>query len=78
MNKEEQMNFVLDHARIISHEICLMIAKDRIPKEFDGHEFRVLLSDKFKDSARMSLLRRHPHSKRNKDFQNWKSITSGV
>jgi hypothetical protein len=78
VNREEQAYFVLDMTTSIRHEVWELIEKGRIPESFDGHELRVLLSDKFKDAARLSALRQHPHSKRNKDFRNWKATTTGV
>ena len=78
MNSMEQMKFVCDHTDAIGQECVRLISEGKVPEEFDGHELRVWLSDKFKDSARMSTLRQHPHSKRNKDFRNWKAITPGA
>ncbi len=78
MNRIEQCAFVHDLAMCIVDEIKGMIDDGNVPEYYDGHELRVWMSDKFKDAARLSLLRRHPHSQRNKDFRHWKAKTPGA
>lgn len=78
MTESEQTVFVFTLMRMIEDEVVSLIENGSVPPEWDGHELRVLLSDKFRDSARLSDLRKHPHGKRNKDYNNWKAVTPGV
>ncbi len=78
MTQKEQVEFVFDMSGCIQDEVIRLIHSGRVPDDFDGHELRVLLSDKFKDAARMSLLRQHPHGSRNKSYKNWAATTPGV
>ena len=75
MTKAEQIEFVKSLTETIAAECCRTIRLGCVPDNFDGHELRVWLSDKFKVSAQATQLRRHPHSKRNMDYNNWKAIT---
>lgn len=43
------------------NEITTLIEKGRVPEEWDGHELRMLLAEKFEASARMS--RCHPKNR---------------
>lgn len=43
---------------------------DQMPEQWDGHELRAYLADKFQDSASMSLIVREPKSRRTKNYLN--------
>ena len=78
MTTEDQINFITDHCECVAKKCRDALRAGRVPPHFDGHELRVWLNSQFRDSARMSELRRHPHGKRNKDFVNWQQTTPGV
>lgn len=77
MIKAEQICFVKELSETIAAQIAHLIRQGAVPENWDGHELRVLLSDKHKASAAMSLLRKHPHGERNKTYNNWRAITPG-
>lgn len=70
MRRFEQRYFVQELTRNIADEICNNITMGLVPKEWEGHELRVLLADKFDAAAKMSLVRRSPRSKRAKGYRN--------
>ena len=70
MGKGEQKTFVRELTDAIVREICGHIDADKIPKEWDGHELRVLLADAFDRSAGMSLIRREPRRGRSREYHN--------
>lgn len=78
MLRKEQIEFVTDLLEIVRNEIISHINRGSMPDTFDGHELRVLISDKFKDAARLSELRRHPHGTRNREYRNWVATTPGI
>lgn len=61
MNREEQMSFVSDLTSTIRNEVQGLIEQGRVPTEWDGHELRMLLAEKFEASAKMS--RCHPENR---------------
>ena len=71
MTPEEQVGFVQELCALAQEQFYALAEKNKVPPEFDGHELRVWLSDWFKDAARHSELRRHPHGRRNSDYRNW-------
>ena len=68
MTKQEQMQFVRDLADSIASDIVKRA--DRLPTEWDGHELRCLFAEKAKAAAFATEIRRHPHSKRARDYRN--------
>lgn len=66
--KAGKRQFIRDLCNAIRNEAC---AKARqMPKDWDGHELRVYLAEKFEDSARMSLVRAYPRSPLAKAYRN--------
>ena len=61
MNREEQMELVSDLTTRIRDEVQGLITQGRIPAEWDGHQLRMLLAEKFEQSAKMS--RCHPENR---------------
>lgn len=47
MTKEQKMEFVVNLTTSIQKEVLQKIASERIPKEWDGHQLREYLADKF-------------------------------
>jgi hypothetical protein len=70
MNRAEQKGFVREMSKTIADDICAFIDEGRIPEDWDGHEFLVLLASRHSESADMSSIRRHPQRKRAGDFRN--------
>lgn len=70
MTRYEQRCLVQDLTWDIANEICNNITMGLVPKEWEGHELRVLLADKFDAAAKMSLVRRSPRSSRAKGYRN--------
>lgn len=70
MTKDEQAAFVTSMTDGIRKEITTAIRAGRIPPEWNGHELRMLLAEKFRDAAGMSVLKIYPRSKRTKDYRN--------
>lgn len=69
-DKLRQSVFVRDLAQNITSEILALISTDKIPANWDGHELRLLLADRFESSASMSHLRQNRRSRRAKDYRN--------
>lgn len=70
MSRAEQKRFVREMSKTIAEDICSFIDEGKIPENWDGHEFRVLLASRHSESADMSSIRRHPQRKRARDFRN--------
>ena len=70
METFEKMRFVSDLAKSIATEMVQKIIEEKIPADWDGHELRSLMAEKFEASAAMSLIRREPRSKRARDYRN--------
>lgn len=69
MTRSDQRRFVREISRRIANDICQAITEQRVPREWNGHEFRALLADKHAESASMSLLRKEPHSVAAKNYR---------
>ena len=70
MTREDQESFVRDLCCSIANEVTKKIATGQIPEEWDGHELRVLLAEKFKDSATMSTIVKEPRRARARNYRN--------
>lgn len=55
----------------VKAEILEIISAGKIPSEWDYHELRVLLADKFTQYAAISVIKREPRSKRARAFKNY-------
>lgn len=75
MTASEQKQFVRELCASIRDSVIAHIENGKVPEVFDGHELRVWLCEEFKDAAKMSLLRKHPHSQRNKSYHEWRVTT---
>ena len=47
MTRVEQMLFVLNLCNGVAQSLTMMISREEIPEEWDGHELRELLADTF-------------------------------
>lgn len=70
MNRGEQKQFVRELVDSIVEDLCGKIDEGKIPEHWDGHELRVLLSEKFEDSAKISVIRTSPRHSRARDYHN--------
>jgi hypothetical protein len=66
MNKKEKVDFVSSMCSSIREEIQQHIIQDRIPDEWDGHELRQLLAEKFQWETVMTDKR----SRRYREYKN--------
>ena len=70
MTKKQQMNFVRELTENIASEVVATIRSGKVPDDWDGHELRCLLAEKFEASARMSQIKDEPRSKRAREYRN--------
>jgi hypothetical protein len=70
MTRKLQIQFVRDLSRAIASEIITQIKMGVVPKEWDGHELRVLLADLHEESACMSCIRRTPQGRAARNYRN--------
>ncbi len=68
MNKWEKVQFVDQLIGNVRVEIMVAITGGKVPEEWDGHELREYIAEKF--VACRSPLMRAPRSKRKKDYHN--------
>jgi len=47
MTKEEQRNLVTVLATSVVHSVLVDISEGKVPEDWDGHELRELLADRF-------------------------------
>lgn len=66
LSKEEKAEFVEELVESVTRSIQALIASDKIPEDWDGHELRHFIADKF-DFERMH---RVMTGKRLKDYRN--------
>lgn len=55
MNTQEKLTFIDSLTRAVAEDIKAKITAGKIPDEWDGHELRVLLSEKFAYEAARTL-----------------------
>jgi hypothetical protein len=65
----EQVAFLEDLTKSILGDMNMLIVRGKIPPEWDGHELRIWLSDKFADAAEVSSIAKYPRSKRARNFR---------
>lgn len=70
MERHKQRNLVDQLIFNIAGEVRGRIDMGDVPEDWDGHELRQWLANKFNDSARMSDCMRDKRSKRRRDFDN--------
>jgi len=58
MTRDEQMEFVASLTNSIQMEVCTHIMKGGVPEEWDGHELRQLLADKFAQASFIKMSRK--------------------
>ena len=68
MDKIAKMEFVVDFMSSIQKEVLQNIASGRIPAEWDGHQLREYLADKFA-WERTELMKR-PRSRMRREYKN--------
>jgi hypothetical protein len=76
MTKIQQVNFVLDLCHAVRKDVVAQIDDGKIPEEWDGHELRRLLADRFEDAAQMSRPMADKRGKRYRDYANVKLINN--
>lgn len=70
MTKQQQIEFVRELSDSIQKGIVALIESGKIPEQWDGHELRMLLEHRHKQSADMSLIRKEARRKRAQEFWN--------
>ena len=63
MTKREQVRIVRELTGSVFEEIRNKIKLGRVPAEWDGHELRCLVADKFEDAASGTTIRMSPRGK---------------
>lgn len=72
MNLKEQHAFI----RELCDNVRDSLLKRQFPEEWDGHELRVLIAERFEQAAQMSLIKREPQRKRARDYRNTVLVTA--
>lgn len=70
MTRDDQISFVNELCARIALDIGAKIDAGDVPREWDGHELRCLISDKAADSALISVVRKEPRGARAKAYKN--------
>ncbi len=65
MTKHEKKRFVRDLARAVERQIIDDIATNKVPEDWDGHDLRQLLADRFAHEAGRPMDRARLKSYRN-------------
>ena len=68
VTNDEKLYFVVDLLGSVQKEILLKIAGHEIPDEWDGHELREYIAEKFADCR--SRLMQEPRSRRRRAYNN--------
>jgi hypothetical protein len=76
MTRKKQAEIVRGISNFIKNETLTQIRSGAVPADWDGHELRMLLSEKHKRSASMSILARYPKFPRARNFKNHMSISN--
>jgi hypothetical protein len=66
----QQRNFVKDLTASIRDSVVNAISAGNVPAEWDGHELRCYLADRFEQDAKMSAIRKEPRSRRAREYRN--------
>lgn len=75
MNKEEQIEFVIQLTDNVKNEILQKINKNKIPENWDGIELRWLIADKFSDVVFGGFEKKNQR-RRAKEFNNYVLINN--
>lgn len=70
MTRTEQKTFVKDLTKTVTKSILASITSKNIPADWDGHELRALLADKFTWQACGSIITKEPRSSRARSYHN--------
>jgi hypothetical protein len=70
ITKARQKLFVKELTENICRDVMQLIDAGDVPENWDGHELRCWLADRFEGAAAMSLIRRESHRARAKSFKN--------
>jgi hypothetical protein len=70
MTRSDQRKFVRGLTASIRDSVLQSIATGDVPAEWDGHELRCLLANRFEQSAQMTYIRKEPRSRRTREFNN--------
>lgn len=74
MKRQEQRQLVRDAARLLTDQVLAAIAAGKVPSDWDGHELRTLMADMAAAEAADWAIRKHPHSRRAREYRNTKAI----
>ena len=72
MTRDDQIRFIGEMCDGIKRDLESAVEQGRVPLEWDGHELRALLKEKFADAADISQIVTSPRSARARDF--WSTI----
>ena len=75
MTQDDQITLVNELCMRMALDIGTKINEGKIPKDWDGHELRVLIADKAAESAARSTLRKEPRGKRARAYRNIRTTT---
>lgn len=70
MDQPRQEEFVNELVENVRKDVVRQIMSGRIPSEWDGHELRQLLADRFAQAARMSDAMKDKRGKRRREYDN--------
>ena len=68
MKKSQQKQFIKELSRNIESELLGKLS--RAPENWDGHELRVWMAEKYAESGRMSVISNEPRTARARDYRN--------
>ena len=76
MTRTQQRQFVRRLTKEIRDQIVNAISASNVPAEWDGHELRCLLAERFERSAQMTAIRKDPRGRRAREYRNTIRISS--
>ncbi len=76
MTRQEQAEFILALTGVITTELIIKLGETPDTIDWDAHELRVLLKDKFLTAAAVSTIQKHPSSQRARDYRNIVTTTN--
>lgn len=76
MDQYEQRRFIRDMTAAIQNECLNEISIGRVPKNWDGHELRCWLADKFERSAKGTCIRKNPRIRRSQNYKNTLAVNN--
>ena len=74
MTTTEKQTFIADLCEAVKRHA--MQHAHEMPEDWDGHELRAYLSEKFADAASISLVLREPRTKRAREYRNTLTVAN--